>query len=209
MPSRPSDPLDLEVTFRFLRGLARTNDRTWFHAHRAPWDEHIRHAWEDLVTMLLLAGRSTIRDSPTSTRAAVSSGSRTTRASTPARRPTRRTSRRGSRRAGKTARFRLPPRAGPLARLGRRLGSGEAGAVRAARGTSPRTRGREFDGSSRKAAVPVPAAARPTRCASRRAASPRSHPRLAFRAAHETTWSNAPSPTRSCARGVRSRSSAT
>ncbi|HTJ26781.1 MAG TPA: DUF2461 domain-containing protein [Candidatus Limnocylindria bacterium] len=56
MPSRPSDPLDLEVTFRFLRGLARTNDRAWFHANRAPWDEHIRHAWEDLVTMLLLAG---------------------------------------------------------------------------------------------------------------------------------------------------------
>jgi uncharacterized protein (TIGR02453 family) len=56
MPSRPSDPLDLEITFRFLRGLARTNDRAWFHAHRAPWDEHIRHGWEDLVTMLLLAG---------------------------------------------------------------------------------------------------------------------------------------------------------
>jgi uncharacterized protein (TIGR02453 family) len=61
MPSRRSngavkDPLDLELTFRFLRGLARTNDRGWFHAHREPWDEHIRHAWEDLVTMLLLAG---------------------------------------------------------------------------------------------------------------------------------------------------------
>jgi uncharacterized protein (TIGR02453 family) len=54
MPSRRSDPLDVAVTFRFLRGLARTNDRTWFHAHREPWDEHIRHGFEDLVTMLLL-----------------------------------------------------------------------------------------------------------------------------------------------------------
>lgn len=51
-----SDPLDLAVTFRFLRALARNNDRAWFHAHREPWDEHVRHGWEDLVTMLLLAG---------------------------------------------------------------------------------------------------------------------------------------------------------
>lgn len=55
MPSRRSEPLDVDVAFRFLRGLARTNDRTWFHAHRGPWDEHIRHGFEDLVTMLLLA----------------------------------------------------------------------------------------------------------------------------------------------------------
>ena len=55
MTSRRSEPLDVEVAFRFLRGLARTNDRTWFHAHRGPWDEHIRHGFEDLVTMLLLA----------------------------------------------------------------------------------------------------------------------------------------------------------
>jgi uncharacterized protein (TIGR02453 family) len=51
-----SDPLDLAITFRFLRALARNNDRAWFHAHREPWDEHVRHGWEDLVTMLLLAG---------------------------------------------------------------------------------------------------------------------------------------------------------
>ena len=51
-----SDPLDLPRTLRFLRGLRRHNDRTWFHAHRADWDAHIRHAFEDLVTMLVLAG---------------------------------------------------------------------------------------------------------------------------------------------------------
>jgi|HubBroStandDraft_1064217.scaffolds.fasta_scaffold06296_4 uncharacterized protein (TIGR02453 family) len=56
MPSRKPDPLDLKVAFRFLRGLARNNDRTWFHAHRTAWDEHVRHGFEDLVTMLLLAG---------------------------------------------------------------------------------------------------------------------------------------------------------
>ena len=57
MPSRPSkDPLDLARTFRFLRGLKRNNDRTWFHAHRDDWDGHVRHAWEDLITMLLLDG---------------------------------------------------------------------------------------------------------------------------------------------------------
>ena len=56
MPRRTSDPLDLAVTFRFLRGLKRNNDRAWFHAHRTAWDEHVRHGFEDLVTMLLLAG---------------------------------------------------------------------------------------------------------------------------------------------------------
>jgi len=53
---RSRDPLDLDVTLRFLRGLKKNNDRTWFHANRAVWDEHVRHGWEDLVTMLLLAG---------------------------------------------------------------------------------------------------------------------------------------------------------
>ncbi len=58
MPPRrsDSDPLDLAVTFRFLRKLARNNDRAWFHANRAAWDDRVRHGWEDLVTMLLLAG---------------------------------------------------------------------------------------------------------------------------------------------------------
>ena len=40
----------------FLRGLKKNNDRAWFHANRAAWDEHVRHGFEDLVTMLLLAG---------------------------------------------------------------------------------------------------------------------------------------------------------
>ena len=59
MPSPRSDPLDLRITFRFLRGLARNNDRTWFHANRTAWDGHARHAFEDLVTMLMLAGART------------------------------------------------------------------------------------------------------------------------------------------------------
>jgi uncharacterized protein (TIGR02453 family) len=53
--ARSSEPLDLETAFRFLRGLAKTNDRAWFHANRAAWDEHVRHGFEDLVTMLVLA----------------------------------------------------------------------------------------------------------------------------------------------------------
>jgi uncharacterized protein (TIGR02453 family) len=56
MARQRSDPLDLAVAFRFLRGLKRNNDRAWFHANRAAWDEHVRHGFEDLVTMLLLAG---------------------------------------------------------------------------------------------------------------------------------------------------------
>ncbi len=39
-----------------MRGLRANNDRAWFHAHREDWDTHIRHAFEDLVTMLLLDG---------------------------------------------------------------------------------------------------------------------------------------------------------
>jgi uncharacterized protein (TIGR02453 family) len=54
--TRRSEPLDVPTAFRFLRGLKRNNDRAWFHANRAAWDEHVRHGFEDLVTMLLLAG---------------------------------------------------------------------------------------------------------------------------------------------------------
>ncbi|HEY0381006.1 MAG TPA: DUF2461 domain-containing protein [Candidatus Elarobacter sp.] len=54
--TRRSEPLDVPTAFRFLRGLKKNNDRTWFHANRAAWDEHVRHGFEDLVTMLLLAG---------------------------------------------------------------------------------------------------------------------------------------------------------
>ncbi|MEA2687866.1 MAG: hypothetical protein QOD51_473 [Candidatus Eremiobacteraeota bacterium] len=56
MPPKKSEPLDLAVAFSFLRGLKKNNDRAWFHANRAAWDEHVRHGFEDLVTMLLLAG---------------------------------------------------------------------------------------------------------------------------------------------------------
>lgn len=54
-----SAPLEVQTAFRFLRGLKRNNDRTWFHANRAAWDDHVRHGLEDLVTMLLLAGSKT------------------------------------------------------------------------------------------------------------------------------------------------------
>jgi uncharacterized protein (DUF2461 family) len=54
--TRRTEPLDVPAAFRFLRGLKRNNDRAWFHANRAAWDEHVRHGFEDLVTMLLLAG---------------------------------------------------------------------------------------------------------------------------------------------------------
>ncbi|MBV9438901.1 MAG: DUF2461 domain-containing protein, partial [Candidatus Eremiobacteraeota bacterium] len=47
-------PLDLDVAFRFLRGLARHNDRAWFHAHREAWDGHVRRGFEELVTLLVL-----------------------------------------------------------------------------------------------------------------------------------------------------------
>ncbi len=52
--ARRTEPLDLAVAFRFLRGLKANNDRTWFHEHRAAWDEHVRPGWGDLVTMVLL-----------------------------------------------------------------------------------------------------------------------------------------------------------
>jgi uncharacterized protein (TIGR02453 family) len=57
--SPTADPLNVQTTFRFLRGLKRNNDRTWFHANRTAWDAHVRHAFEDMVTMLLLAGSRT------------------------------------------------------------------------------------------------------------------------------------------------------
>jgi len=55
MSSPRSDPLDVRRTLRFLTALRRNNERAWFHAHRADWDAHVRHAFEDLVTMLMLA----------------------------------------------------------------------------------------------------------------------------------------------------------
>jgi uncharacterized protein (TIGR02453 family) len=53
-----SEPLDLDVAFRFLRGLKKNNDRTWFHANREAWDGHVRHGWEDVVTAVVLASAS-------------------------------------------------------------------------------------------------------------------------------------------------------
>jgi uncharacterized protein (TIGR02453 family) len=52
------EPLDQAVAFRFLRALGKNNDRTWFHANREDWDGHIRHGFEDLITMLLLDAAS-------------------------------------------------------------------------------------------------------------------------------------------------------
>jgi uncharacterized protein (TIGR02453 family) len=50
-----ADPIDLGRAQRFLRALRRNNDRVWFAAHRAVYDEHIRPEWEDLVAALLVA----------------------------------------------------------------------------------------------------------------------------------------------------------
>jgi uncharacterized protein (TIGR02453 family) len=42
-------------TFTFLRGLKKNNDRAWFAAHRAVYDEHIKPEFHDLVAGLLAA----------------------------------------------------------------------------------------------------------------------------------------------------------
>jgi uncharacterized protein (TIGR02453 family) len=49
------DVIDVARTFTFLRGLKQHNDRAWFAAHRAPYDEHIKPEFADLVTGLLAA----------------------------------------------------------------------------------------------------------------------------------------------------------
>jgi uncharacterized protein (TIGR02453 family) len=49
-----NDPLDVTRTLKFLRALKRNNDRGWFAEHRAPYDEHIKPGWEDLVAGLLV-----------------------------------------------------------------------------------------------------------------------------------------------------------
>lgn len=46
--SRYFDPKSL----KFLRDLARHNDRTWFHAHKAIYDEHVRAPFQRLLTDL-------------------------------------------------------------------------------------------------------------------------------------------------------------
>ena len=39
-------------TFRFLRALARHNERAWFHAHKQDYDTHVRDPLQRLVTDL-------------------------------------------------------------------------------------------------------------------------------------------------------------
>jgi uncharacterized protein (TIGR02453 family) len=41
-----------EKTFRFLRALARNNERTWFHAHKQDYDDHVRAPLQRLLTDL-------------------------------------------------------------------------------------------------------------------------------------------------------------
>ena len=41
-----------DKTFRFLRALARNNERTWFHAHKTGYDAHVREPLQRLVTDL-------------------------------------------------------------------------------------------------------------------------------------------------------------
>ncbi|MBS7455799.1 DUF2461 domain-containing protein [Coralloluteibacterium stylophorae] len=41
-----------DKTFRFLRGLARNNDRTWFQAHKADYERHLREPMLQLITDL-------------------------------------------------------------------------------------------------------------------------------------------------------------
>ena len=48
-------PFDTARALRWLRGLKKNNDRTWFAAHRDVYDEHVRPEWEDLVTGLIFS----------------------------------------------------------------------------------------------------------------------------------------------------------
>lgn len=49
-----------DASFKFLRGLARNNDREWFHAHKGDYDSHVREPFQRLLTDLqpVLAGVS-------------------------------------------------------------------------------------------------------------------------------------------------------
>ena len=38
-----------DKSFRFLRGLARHNERTWFHAHKADYEAHVRVPFQRLL----------------------------------------------------------------------------------------------------------------------------------------------------------------
>lgn len=41
-----------DKSFKFLRALARNNDREWFHAHKADYDSHVRAPFQALLTDL-------------------------------------------------------------------------------------------------------------------------------------------------------------
>lgn len=49
-----------DKTFRFLRALARNNQREWFHAHKADYEAHVRQPFQHLLIDLqpVLAGIS-------------------------------------------------------------------------------------------------------------------------------------------------------
>lgn len=49
------EPFDAALALRWLRQLKKHNDRAWFAAHRAPYDEHVKPEWEDLVAALLVS----------------------------------------------------------------------------------------------------------------------------------------------------------
>jgi uncharacterized protein (TIGR02453 family) len=50
-----AQPLDIAAAFKFLRGLKKNNDRTWFEQHREPYDTVLKPGFEDLVAGLLIA----------------------------------------------------------------------------------------------------------------------------------------------------------
>lgn len=53
-----NEPLDAAVALRWLRRLEKNNERPWFNAHRALYDETLKPGWEDLVTALIVAATS-------------------------------------------------------------------------------------------------------------------------------------------------------
>jgi len=55
---KSENPLDVRTALRFLRGLRDNNDRAWFAANRAVYDDTIKPQWEAFVTGLLIRGAS-------------------------------------------------------------------------------------------------------------------------------------------------------
>jgi uncharacterized protein (TIGR02453 family) len=49
------EPFDAGRALRWLRRLKQNNDRAWFAANRATYDEHVKPEWEDLVAALLVS----------------------------------------------------------------------------------------------------------------------------------------------------------